>query len=317
MLGPLLTMGALRVSGMALAPIPWSREAGQWVIASALGLYFTPTIAMQVLGEWPFLLAGTLFCVVIAALGAAFLSKAAGVDGATAFFASVPGGSLEMSNLAQRAGGRADLVAVAQSLRILIVVLLIPSAYGILGLQGTDTFVFSGQPFDGHGLALLLGAAFAGGAVLHWLRVPNAWMLGPLFISVALRLSGVSTSSVPTWALNASQVFIGVALGVRFQPDLLDQGRRFSLAVVASVLGAMTLTALVAASLGWWAHIPVATAVLATAPGGMADMCLAAKVMRHGVPLVTAAHVIRVVFLVIATSPIYRTYLALRRSRRH
>jgi hypothetical protein len=46
--------------------------------------------------------------------------------------------------------------------------------------------------------------------------------------------------------------------------------------------------------------------VLATAPGGIAEMCITAKVLQLGVPLVTAAHVTRVIILVTTTAPLFR-----------
>ena len=53
------------------------------------------------------------------------LAWLAGIDRTTAIFASVPGGAAEMAVLGQRFGARVDRVAVAHSLRILIVVALV------------------------------------------------------------------------------------------------------------------------------------------------------------------------------------------------
>jgi uncharacterized membrane protein AbrB (regulator of aidB expression) len=50
----------------------------------------------------------------------------------TAIFASVPGGAAEMSVLGERFGARVDRVASAQSLRIVIVVTTVPTAYALL-----------------------------------------------------------------------------------------------------------------------------------------------------------------------------------------
>jgi len=50
----------------------------------------------------------------------------------------------------------------------------------------------------------------------------------------------------------------------------------------------------------------VPSMVLATAPGGIAEMCITAKVLQLGVPLVTAAHVTRVIVLVTTTGPLFR-----------
>ena len=57
-----------------------------------------------------------------------------------------------------------------------------------------------------------------------------------------------------------------------------------------------------------------ATLILATAPGGIAEMSITAKVLELGVPVVTAFHVTRVVVLLTCTAPVFTQ---LRRWRRH
>ena len=47
------------------------------------------------------------------------------------------------------------------------------------------------------------------------------------------------------------------------------------------------------------------TLILGTAPGGIAEMCITAKVLQLGVPLVTAFHVTRVVALLLCTAPLF------------
>jgi uncharacterized membrane protein AbrB (regulator of aidB expression) len=49
-----------------------------------------------------------------------------------------------------------------------------------------------------------------------------------------------------------------------------------------------------------------ATAVLATSPGGIAEMALTARVLNLGVPVVTAFHVTRLVVVVLTIGPAYR-----------
>jgi uncharacterized protein len=61
-------------------------------------------------------------------------------------------------------------------------------------------------------------------------------------------------------------------------------------------------------------HLP--TAVLATAPGGIAEMAIAAKVPGLGVPLVTAFHVTRVVMLLTCTAPVFAWLRTCRAARR-
>jgi uncharacterized membrane protein AbrB (regulator of aidB expression) len=76
--------------------------------------------------------------------------------------------------------------------------------------------------------------------------------------------------------------------------------------VASSVLVAMALSAAFALLLARLGSVAPGTMVLATAPGGIAEMCITAKVVQLGVPLVTAAHVARVVMLVTLTAPVFR-----------
>ena len=60
MIGPLLAMAMLKFSGLRLYAPKGGRELGQLVIGAALGLYFTPQVAREVLGTWPVLIAAAL-----------------------------------------------------------------------------------------------------------------------------------------------------------------------------------------------------------------------------------------------------------------
>ena len=80
------------------------------------------------------------------------------LDLTTGIFASVPGGAAEMTILSEQFGVRTDRVAAAQSLRIMIVVLVVPAAYVLLGLRGGDLYVPGTVAIHAGGLALLMAA---------------------------------------------------------------------------------------------------------------------------------------------------------------
>ncbi len=211
-----------------------------------------------------------------------------------------------MTILGERFGARADRVVLAQALRVFIVVLVVPFAFTALGLHGADPYRPAQSGVDGPGLFALLGLAATVGGVLAKLRIPNAWMLGPLSATVVLTLAGVNLSAVPTWLSNTAQLLIGCALGSGFDRESLKTSHRFIGLVCASVVLAMMVSALLAWGLALMGSVPPSTMVLATAPGGMAEMCVTAKVLQLGVPLVTAAHVTRVIILVTTTAPTFR-----------
>ncbi len=110
-----------------------------------------------------------------------------------------------MSNLGDRFGARADRIAAAQSLRILMVVAIVPAAFALLDLHGSDAYEAGARGFDARGFALLMALTLAGGFAMQALRVPNAFILGPLAVGIPLTAAGVDLSTVPTVVSNTGQ----------------------------------------------------------------------------------------------------------------
>jgi uncharacterized protein len=312
MLGPLVAMAACNFGGIGLRAVRGAREAGQTVIGCALGLYFTPVVAREVMAFWPLLLVGGLFAILLGVMGGWILRRATGVDATTAFFASVPGGAAEMTFLGERYGARADRVALAQSLRVLLVVIVVPFALTYSGAHGTDLYQPAPLPLQWGRLATLLALGAAAGALLARLGMANAFMFGPLAVAIALTVGEIQLSSLPSELSNAAQVLLGSTLGARFERRSLQSAPRFVLGVLASVAAVIGVAASFAFVLAALSGLPAPTLVLAMAPGGIAEMCITAKVLQLGVPLVTAAQVARVLILITSTGPGFRL---IRRSR--
>jgi uncharacterized protein len=208
--------------------------------------------------------------------------------------------------LAERFGGRMDLVASAHSLRILLVVLTIPFGFQFAGLHGLDPTLPGPQVVEWHGLLQLIAMTAAGGAFLRWRGVSNPWVLGPLFVAFGLTATGVELSAIPKWMTNLGQLFIGVALGTRFTPAFLHTAPRWLLSVGAGTLVMIALSAGFALGVAQLSGLHPATVLLGTSPGGIAEMCLTAKVLELGVPVVTAFHVTRMAAVVLLASPMFR-----------
>ncbi|MGH8734956.1 MAG: AbrB family transcriptional regulator [Burkholderiales bacterium] len=153
---------------------------------------------------------------------------------------------------------------------------------------------------------MLLAIAALAGLALNLAGAPNAFMFGPLAVVIVLTASEMHFSALPAPLSNAAQVLLGCALGSRFERRSLEATPRFMAGVLASVAATMAIAAGFAALLAWASGLHFATLVLATAPGGIAEMCITAKVLQLGLPLVTAAHVTRVVVLISTTGPTYR-----------
>jgi membrane AbrB-like protein len=210
-----------------------------------------------------------------------------------------------MAVLGERFGGRMDRIAAAQSLRILIVVALVPAAITSLGVHGADPYVQGARIFDGGGFALLMALTLVGGLAFQWLKMPNAFVLGSLAIVIPLTAAEINLSLLPPLVSNIGQCLLGCALGSRFQRDFLRGAHRFVSAVALTVVLSIVLSATFGVAIAWTAGLQPATLVLGTAPGGMPEMCVTAKVMQLGVPLVTAFHVTPLVVILLATPVVF------------
>jgi uncharacterized protein len=316
MIGPLFATAAARMSGINLRTPMQARAAGQWAIGTALGLYFTPT-ALKVLASYSgFIAAGVLFALALGALGGWVLHKLSGIDQTTAFFAMAVGGASEMANQGERHGAAVDRVAAAHSLRIMMVVAIIPFCFKFSGVHGVDVFVPSARVVHYDGLALLVLLTSACALLLQRMNSPNAWVIGPLLAAITVTALGWNPSALPESMVHLGQLLIGISLGTRFTPEFLHTAPRFLLSVALSGALALILAAGFGYGLAAASGIHPATAILATAPGGIAEMSLTAKTLQLGVPIVTAFHVARMAALVMTIGPLFRFARWLKRGGR-
>ncbi|MEN4917167.1 AbrB family transcriptional regulator [Achromobacter spanius] len=305
MLGALLLTAATRIGGLGTACPRPARNAGQWVIGASLGLYFTPQVIGHIGSNAGPIIVGMLFALALAFMGTAILRRYTDVDFKTAWFSSAIGGASEMASLAERHGARIDRVATAHSVRVLLVVVTVPFIFQWWGVAGLDPTVPGPKVVHGLGLAALVALTIVGGLAFAKLRLPNPWVLGPMLVAMVLTASSVELSALPDYVPKAGQLLIGWSLGDRYRPDFFRAAPRFIAAVAGFTVLALTLAFGVGALLSLWSAAPIPTLILGTTPGGIAEMAITAKVLQLGVPVVTAFHVTRMVFVVIVTGPVY------------
>jgi membrane AbrB-like protein len=312
MLGPMFTVGAAGISGVKVGEIRGGRQAGQLIIGCALGLYFTADVTRHILNYGGYILAAAFSAIMIGGLGGLLLKRISGIGAATAFFASVPGGASEMAVMAERAGARFDQVALSHSLRVLMVVSIIPISVTLTGTSGNDFYSPSTTLITFEGLIALISMAIATGYVFKKAGIPNAWLLGPLTVSLLITIRGQNMSAIPPLLAIAAQLLIGCSLGSRFKPSLRSESRRLVIGVLASAVFTVCLSVLMGFFLAWLTGEAGPTMVLATAPGGLSEMCITAKILKLGVPLVTAFQVTRLAIVVTCSLPAWRLLQAIR-----
>lgn len=314
MIGPLLSTAALSMAGLPTESWGTLRNTGQWVIGTALGLYFTPQVTALVLSLW---WAVALAIVWALALGVGFgawlqrvhaprlAGESARTIRATTYFAGAIGAASEMTLLSERVGARTDLVAAAHSLRLLIVVLVIPFGLQAVGLTGIDPATAGPRSVHLPGLCALALATGAGALAMQWLGRANPWFMGALAVAMGFTMADVTLSAIPLWLSNAAQLVIGISLGVRFTAGFVHTAPRWLASVAFGTGVMMVLCAGFAWLLSRATGLHPVTLLLGTSPGGIAEMSITAKVLRLGVPVVTAFQVCRLVTVLLLVNPLW------------
>lgn len=304
MVGSLLAVIAVRCSGWLVSEVPRGRQVGQWIVASAIGLHFTGEVMREVLAHFGVILAGAVGTLLLGLIGI-FILLRSGSDRATAFFASMPGGASEMVVLANRHQAEAASVAAAHSLRLLLVVLIVPALF----TWGLPTVAAPPPaPVSWPWLAVLLPAG--GLLALLWKRLgqPNPWMLGPLTACALASVAFDLHIGLPGWAGALGQWLIGCSLACHFDRPFFRSAPAFLLRILLFTLLAMLVAAAMGGALGWLTALDEVSLMLGMMPGGITELCLTAEALQLSVALVTAVQVLRLFLVMFLAEPLFRLW---------
>ena len=309
MLGPLVSIALLSAIGVPLKTPRIGRSIGQWMIGIAIGLYFTPLAVSELKHDIPFILLACLMSTILLAFGTWMLWRFFHIPLRTAFFASALGGASEMTVLAERHNQRADLVAAAHSLRLLLILLVIPLLFKIWGEPGNLDLSKHAIPVSAQGICILLGISALGIALFHRLNLPNAFLLGPLLVSGTLTAFGVELSSWPKILSLCAQTLIGVGLGVRFTRDFILHAKNLALGISIYTFIAGSMSIVFALVITKFSGLDIESLILSTVPGGMAEMGITANVLHLNVTAVTVFHIIRMAFVILSAELFFHQVL--------
>jgi len=305
MIGPMIAVATLNLLGMRMHSPPYARQMGQVILGSAVGLYFTPSVVAALAGNLPAIIAATIAVFLVGGLGALTLSRASGVDGKSTFFASIPGGAMAMAVLADRYGAQIAPVALAHSLRVSLVVIIVPLALTYGGFPLVAAAYRPDLPLDFSILTPWLAIGWLLGEISEKLHFQNGCLLVPIFLGAALTMSGIQLSAVPHWLIDFAQLMFGLVLGARYERAFFIRYKLFIPFALLNSCFILVTSALAGAALAWLFDLPVATMILATAPGGLAEMTITAQALKISVPLVVAFHLFRVIVVNMGTQYFY------------
>lgn len=139
---------------------------------------------------------------------------------------------------------------------------------------------------------ILLGSA--GWRLATRLRFPAPAMIGPMLVIAASGLLGLPAITIPAWFRITIQAVIGGFIGRRIDRSTVDSIKHLLPVVIVTTTWFMAGTVLLGLLVARWASIDLGTAILATVPGGVAEMTALAISSRVDVAFVATMQTLRV-----------------------
>ena len=314
MMGAMCLTTASAIGGACVKVPQGLRQVMIAVLGVMLGSAFHPEI-IDSAGQWSLSLAMLLvYVAVVALIAGLYFHKVARYDGTTAYFSAIPGGLSEMILVGGAMGGDDRSIALTHASRILLVVLIIPFWFRLVeGYEpapgGVAGAFMAFAEIPAADLGILGSCAVAGFFAARALRLPAAALTGPMVISAAVHLFGLTASKPPAELIIVAQIVIGTAIGCRFartDPRRVLRAIAAAAGATAIMLGiGVCFSLALNAALG----LPVAALTLAFAPGGLAEMTLIALALGVDPAFVSTHHVVRI-FLVVILAPMAFKLLA-------
>jgi uncharacterized protein len=306
MLGSLTTTTIAALLGAKISAPGVARTPMVVIVGVMVGATFTPDILGRFPEWWPSILGLLVLGIVSGATGLAYFRLFTNFDLPTAYFSSMPGGLIEMVTLADERGADIRTVALVHSVRILVVVFCVPITVRLMEGVGIGPSGGSRPSIVDADLvvfAWLIGTAVVGIIVGYLLRLPAAYLLGPLLVSAITHAIGISEFKFPSEILSVAQLVIGTSLGCRFAGvGTATIFRIFSMAL-GMTLFLLVITAAFAAAVARLAGFDFVPVFLAYAPGGLPEMSLVAISLHVEVAFVATHHIVRL-FLVMGGAPL-------------
>lgn len=296
-LGPLFGTAVFAMAGQPVFASTMGRRGGQWIVGTALGLNITAGVLAAGLPWVPAMILCAAVAVVVAAAIAIPYAIATRITYPTAFFAMMPGGLSEMATLGAKAGAEMEPIAVSQSLRVALLVCTFPPVILHFGHAVRNSALLSNAQLDPVHTITALGFGLVGVGALRLLRFRNPWVVGAIAGAGVGTSLGLVSGHLHPWLYAAGQFFIGLTIGARFKRSIiLRLGRLMSFSAVATLTLAAILIGLAAL---WWRlfGLDFITLVLATAPGGMTELSIAAQSLGLPITMIIAFHVVRSVMV--------------------
>ncbi|MCZ2817508.1 AbrB family transcriptional regulator [Modestobacter sp. VKM Ac-2984] len=295
-------------------PLALPRPAGtgaQAVIGVSIGALIQADTLRTVAEHWLPVLLITVATLGVSLLAGQLMRLQPGISPVTGAFAMIAGGASGITAMARDLGADAQVVAVLQYLRVLLIVTAMPivatTVYGASG--GGAVAPADDGPGWPAGLLFTVVCVVIGVLLGRVSRLPVGALLGPLTVAAVLDVTGLSQgATVPPLVEAVGFLAIGLQVGLGFtRANLRLVGRALPLAVVL-IVGAVAACAGLGVLLSRTAGVSALDGYLATTPGGLYAVLATATGSGADATFVLAVQVLRL-FVMLFSAPLLARWL--------
>ncbi|GGC88766.1 AbrB family transcriptional regulator [Vreelandella lutescens] len=309
MLGPLVANLLASAKGVKVAVPEPLRNVFLAVMGLVLGSQVTPELAHRVL-DWPLSAALLLAGVAASTAVASAWYRRCGFDPVSAWFGASPGAMTAMIMLGDKCGGDPQRIAIAQSLRIILVILFLPPLFW--AFEGGEGQLGPASSVLEHGWMLLTIPLLL--PLGRWLKIPSSALLAPLLMAALLSGLDIASLALPSWGMNLMLWVLGSAIGSRFQGMTRRLLGRYLWQSGVATLLALIVLAVFAELIHQTVGVGRDVALLALAPGGIGEMAILAVALDIDPVFVAFHHLLRMITLMIV-APFWARWLLHRSAR--
>ncbi|TRY43595.1 AbrB family transcriptional regulator [Geobacillus sp. LEMMJ02] len=319
MLGPAAAL--LLVGRFLKGKLYWPvgiRNAALIPIGYTLGTSMTAGTLVEMGRQLPAMLLATVLILLFSFLVSCLVARWTRIPLRSVVTGSIPGGLSQMLVLGEELDGvDATIVTFFQVMRLMGVVFLVP-------LIALSPF-FSGGAEAGTGAASGQGAHWSVGLVWLYLivtvasaiigrriKLPTAYLLGPIIGTSALVIAGTPAPHLPAPLLDIAQIAMGAYLGLMLKPARIAEKGRAVLAAVVTGLALILFSMASAFVLTALHGVSYLTAFIALAPGGMDQMGILAREAHADLAVVTSYQMFRIFFILLVVPPVLKKWFAAR-----
>ena len=260
-----------------------------------------------------------LLCVLISGCLSLFhgylLSRLSGIDTVTGLVSFIPGAASSIVSIAEEMDADAVAVAVFQYVRVLLVVLLIPSAAGFLFPVDLDNYLTTAIATTSSSsvptwldLPILASCCVVGIWGGNRLRLPASGFLGTFLVGLVMFWSSPYNFYVPQWLFAIGLLFVGLSIGVKFDIKTAHKLLKAVLIETILVVSLIILCLGVGYEFHVFTHVDTITSVLGFTPGGLEAMVATVMQLGGDTGLVLAMQLTRML-IIIALGPILVTFM--------